>query len=201
MGEQTLRQGADGTRAKDQGADRHVIAKLREHVAEDAIITVDVGNHTYWFFKKFLCTGQRVYLSANIASMGFGLPAGLAAQLAYPKRQVVCLTGDGGFGMLMADFTTAVREELPITVLVMNDGKLKNIKKEQARDSYQEFGVSFPNPDFAAFAQSAGGDGYRVEAAEDLDSALADAFASGRPSVIDIVDDPERMIASVKKVD
>lgn len=178
----------------------YVIAKMREHVAKDAIITVDVGDHTYWFFKKFLCTGQRVYLSANIASMGFGLPAALAAQLAYPKKQVVCLTGDGGFGMLMADFTTAVREELPITVLVMNDGKLKNIKKEQARDGYEEFGVSFPNPDFAAFAKSAGGDGYSVTTAGELDAALAAALASSRPSVIDIADDPEKMIASVKNV-
>ncbi len=173
-----------------------VIATLQKHVAPDAIVTVDVGDHTYWFYKRFVCRGQRTYLSANIASMGFGLPAALAAQLAYPDRQVVCLTGDGGFGMLMADFTTAVREELPITVIVMNDERLKNIKKEQARDGYPEFGISFPNPDFAQFAESSGGLGLRVEDPELLDAAVAEALSSGRPALVDVVVDREKMAAS-----
>ena len=178
-----------------------VIQTIQRHVAADAIITVDVGDHTYWFYRDFLCAGQRTYLSANIASMGFGLPAALAAQLAYPGRQVVCLTGDGGFGMLMADFTTAVREKLPITVVVMNDGKLKNIKKEQARDGYPEFGIDFPNPDFASFAETCGGAGFRVEEPGALDDAIASAFASDRPAIVDVLVDPERMAASAKTLD
>lgn len=176
-----------------------VIATLRKHVARDAIVSVDVGDHTYWFYKRFVCRGQRTYLSANIASMGFGLPAALAAQLACPDRQVVCLTGDGGFGMLMADFTTAVREELPITVVVMNDERLKNIKKEQARDGYPEFGISFPNPNFAQFAESAGGLGIRVEDPRALDAAVAEALASERPAIVDVVVDREKMAASASR--
>jgi pyruvate oxidase len=178
-----------------------VIQTIQRHVAADAIITVDVGDHTYWFYRDFLCAGQRTFLSANIASMGFGLPAALAAQLAYPDRQVVCLTGDGGFGMLMADFTTAVREKLPITVIVMNDGKLKNIKKEQARDGYPEFGIDFPNPDFASFAATCGGAGFRVEGPGMLDDAISAALASGRPAIVDVLVDPERTAASAKTVD
>ncbi len=178
-----------------------VIQALQRNVASDAVITVDVGDHTYWFYRDFICEGQRPFLSANIASMGFGLPAALSAQLDYPDRQVVCLTGDGGFGMLMADFTTAVREELPINVIVMNDGRLKNIKKEQARDGFPEFGISFPNPDFASFAETCGGLGYRVESPGDLDVAMSEAFASGRPAIIDVVVDPELMAASAKTVD
>lgn len=178
-----------------------VIQALRRHVAKDAIITVDVGDHTYWFYKRFHCDGQRTLLSANIASMGFGLPAALSAQLAFPGRQVVCLTGDGGFGMLMADFTTAVREKLPITVVLFNDGKLKNIKKEQARDGYAEFGISFPNPDFARFAETAGGEGYRIEDPSELDDALAEALASKRPALVDVAVDEERMAASAKALD
>jgi pyruvate oxidase len=178
-----------------------VIQAMKRNVATDAIITVDVGDHTYWFYKKFVCEGQRTFLSANIASMGFGLPAALAAQMAHPDRQVVCLTGDGGFGMLMADFTTAVREELPINVIVMNDGCLKNIKKEMNRDGYPEFGISFPNPDFAEFARTAGGEGFRVEDPSELDAALAKALSSARPSLLDVVVDREKMAASAKSID
>ncbi len=178
-----------------------VIQAMKRNVATDAIITVDVGDHTYWFYKKFVCEGQRTFLSANIASMGFGLPAALAAQMAYPDRQVVCLAGDGGFGMLMADFTTAVREELPITIIVMNDERLKNIKKEMNRDGYPEFGISFPNPDFAEFARSAGGEGFRVEDPAELDAALAKALASKKPALLDVIVDREKMAASAKRID
>jgi pyruvate oxidase len=177
-----------------------VMQALQRNVASDAVITVDVGDHSYWFYRDFICSGQSTYLSANIASMGFGLPAALSAQLDYPDRQVVCLTGDGGFAMLMADFTTAVREKLPINIVVMNDGRLKNIKKEQAGEGYPEFGISFPNPDFAAFARSCGGLGYRVESPGDLDAAMSEAFASDRPTIIDVVVDPERVAASARTV-
>jgi pyruvate oxidase len=179
----------------------YVIHCLRKHADRDGIICVDVGDHTYWFYKKFMCEGQRTFLSANIASMGFGLPAALSAKLDYPDKQVVCLTGDGGFGMLMADFSTAVREGLGITVVLFNDGKLKNIKKEQERDGYPEFGVSFPNPDFAQFAASCGGAGYRVENPAELDRAMKKALASDRPAIVDVLVDPQRMAASAKRLD
>ncbi|MGB7054824.1 MAG: thiamine pyrophosphate-binding protein, partial [bacterium] len=81
----------------------YVIQALKRNVSDDAIICVDVGDHTYWFFKKFVCEGQRIFLSANIASMGFGLPAALSAKLDYPDKQVICVCGDGGFAMLAAD--------------------------------------------------------------------------------------------------
>ena len=178
-----------------------VIKAIKRHVNPDAIICVDVGDHTYWFYKRFICEGQRTFLSANMASMGFALPAALSAKLDYPDKQVVCVTGDGGFGMLMADFTTAVRENLGFTVIVFNDGKLKNIKKEEARDGYPEFGVSFPNPNFAEFARTAGGEGYRVEDPKDLDDAVKKAFASDKPALIDVLVDPEKMIAATKRVE
>jgi pyruvate oxidase len=178
-----------------------VVQSIQRHVAGDAIITVDVGDHTYWFYRDFVCDGHRTFLSANIASMGFGFPAALAAQLAYPDRQVVCLTGDGGFGMLMADFTTAVREKLPVTVIVMNDGRLKNIVKEQERDGYTVFGTEFPNPNFASFAETSGGLGLRVEDPGELDEAVSDALASDRPAIVDVVVDRERMAASAKTID
>jgi pyruvate oxidase len=179
----------------------YVIQALKRHVDNDAIICVDVGDHTYWFYKKFRCEGQRIFLSANMASMGFALPASLSAKLDYPDKQVVCITGDGGFGMLMADFTTAVREELAINVIIFNDGKLKNIKKEQNRDNYPEYGVAFPNPNFAEFAKTAGGEGFRIKDPNELDDVMKKAFESDKPTIIDILVDPKKYAAATKKVD
>jgi pyruvate oxidase len=175
-----------------------VIQAIKRIISKNAIICVDVGDHTYWFYKKFICEGQKPYLSANMASMGFGLPAALSAKLDYPDRQVVCVTGDGGFGMLLADFTTAVREKLDITIIVFNDGRLKNIKKEQIRSNYPEFGVTFPNPNFAIFADSAGGKGFRITDPKELDNALKEAFQSKLPCIIEILVDPDKMAAGTK---
>lgn len=190
--------------AKDTSRPIHpgfLIQSMQRTVAKDAVICVDVGDHTYWFYQKFMCEGQRTYLSANIASMGFGLPAALSVQLAYPDKQVICLTGDGGFAMLASDFTTAVREELGITVIVCNDGRLKNIKKEQKRDGYPMFGVSFPNPSFAKFAETCGGEGYRVEEPGELDAVLQKAFTSKKSSLVEVMVDPEKLAPSGKKID
>ncbi len=171
----------------------YVIQAIKRHASRDALITVDSGDHTYWFYKRYVCDGERTLMSANMASIGFAFPASLAAQLAYPDRQVICVNGDGGFGQLMADFTTAVREELPVKVVLFNDGKIKNIAKEQAMYGYPVFGISFPNPDFAEFARSCGGEGYRCETPEQLDEALGKAFASDKPALIDVLVDPEKM--------
>ncbi|MAG20346.1 pyruvate dehydrogenase [archaeon] len=177
-----------------------VIQALKNNINKNAIICVDVGDHTFWFYKKFICEGQKTFMSANMASMAFSLPASLSAQLDFPNKQVICITGDGGFGMLMADFTTAVREKLPIKVILFNDEKLKNIKKEQIRDGYPEFGVSFPNPNFAEFAKSCGGDGYRVINPKNLNNILKKAFQSKKPTIVEIMIDPNKMIRGVKKV-
>ena len=178
----------------------YVIQALQKTISKDAIITVDVGDHTYWFYKKFICDGQKTYMCANMASMGFAFPAAMSAKIDFPNKQVVCITGDGGFGMLMSDFTTAVREKLGITIVVFNDGKLKNIKKEQERDHYPEYGVSFPNPNFAEYAKSCGGEGYRVEKSEELIPALKKALASKKPCIVDVVVDSQKYAHGVVKV-
>jgi len=170
-----------------------VVQSVKLHADRDAYICVDVGDHTYWFYRKYQCTGEKTLMSSNMASMGFAFPASLAAQLEYPGRQVICITGDGGFAMVMADFTTAVQNDLPVKVIVFNDGKLKNIKKEQDMHGYPEYGTRFMNPDFAAFAVSCGGEGYRVENPEELDEALEKAFNSDKPAVVDVLVDPDRM--------
>jgi pyruvate oxidase len=173
-----------------------VVSWLNELIPKDAAITVDVGDHTYWFYKMFVTDGQRTFLSANMASMAFALPAALAASLHRRERPVFCIAGDGGFGMLMADFTTAVREELPIKVVLFHDGRLKNIVKEQAIAAFPPYGVEFPNPDFAAFAASAGGLGIRVEEPEAFVPAVKKALEEkGRPSLVEVMVDPTAMAA------
>lgn len=179
----------------------YVIQAIKRNAKKDAIITVDSGDHTYWFYKKYVCDGERTLMSANMASMGFAFPASMAAQLAYPDKQVICVNGDGGFGQLMADFTTAVREELPVKIVVFNDGKIKNIAKEQALYGYPVFGISFPNPDFAAFASSCGGMGYRCETPVELDEAFEEGFNSDRPCLFDVMVDPEKMAPIVKSAE
>jgi thiamine pyrophosphate-dependent acetolactate synthase large subunit-like protein/rubredoxin len=192
---------ADAADASSPLSPGYVVQALKRNCDRDAIICVDVGDHTYWFYKKFLCEGQRTFLSANMASMGFALPAALSAKLDFPQKQVVCVAGDGGFGMLMADFTTAVRERLAVKVVVFDDGRLKNISKEQMRDGYPEFGISFPNPDFAAFAASCGGEGFRVADPAKLDPALKAAFRSDKPCIVDVLVDPYKMAPSTKRVE
>ncbi|MFX0097132.1 MAG: thiamine pyrophosphate-binding protein [Candidatus Hodarchaeota archaeon] len=177
-----------------------VIQAIKKHAQKNAIICVDVGDHTYWFYKKYICDGERTFMSSNMASMAFSLPASLAAQINLPDRQVICVTSDGGFGMLMADFTTAVYNGLPIKIVLFNDNKLKNIKKEQAQYGYREFGTQFVNPNFAEYAESCGGEGYRVKRPEELDKALEQAFKSDKPSLVDVLVDPEKMAPGIKKV-
>ncbi|MCP8304718.1 MAG: rubredoxin [archaeon] len=178
-----------------------VIQAIKRHSEKNVIICVDVGDHTYWFYKKYICEGEKTLLSSNLASMAFALPASLSAQIDFPNRQVICVTGDGGFGMLMADFTTAVYNRLPIKVVLFNDRRLKNIKKEQTMYGYKEFGTEFVNPNFADFAKSCSGEGYRVERPEELDRALEQAFKSDKPAIVDVVVDPEKMAPMIRRAE
>jgi len=176
-----------------------VIQALKKYAPGNAIICSDVGDHTYWFYKRFVCEGQTTLLCANMAGLGFGIPAGIACQLAEPERPVFVLTGDGGFGMAGMEFSTAVHNQLPITVIVFNDGKLKNIKKEQEEYGYPEYRVEFPNPDFAQMASSVGGLGIRVEEPEDLDEAFREAVSSSLTSLIDVLVDPDKYIEAIHR--
>jgi len=176
-----------------------VIQALKRQAAQDALICSDVGDHTYWFYKRFVCEGQQTLLCANMAGMGFSVPAAVACQFAQPKRQVIAITGDGGFGMAGMEFTTAVHNKLPIAVIVFNDGKLKNIKKEQEEYGYPEYRVSFPNPNFADMATSAGGMGIRVSNPEKLDEAIKKALDSPLPSLVEVMVDPNIYIKAVHR--
>jgi len=169
-----------------------IMATLQSVIDRDAIITNDVGDNTLWFARNFVATDQRILISGYVASMGFGLPAALAAQLAYPDKQVVCTTGDGGFTMVMGDFVTAVVNELPLTVVVLSNAKLAMIEHEQDEAGVPHFATDLHRIDFARYADSCGGAGFTVERPEDLNEALKSALSSQQPSLVDIVTDPRR---------
>jgi pyruvate oxidase len=176
-----------------------VIQALKRQVSSDAIICSDVGDHTYWFYKRFVCDGQRTLLCANMAGMGFGIPAAVACQFADPGCQVVALTGDGGFGMAGMEITTALHNKLPITVVVFNDGRLKNIGKEQDEFGFERYRIEFPNPSFADMATAAGGLGIRVTDPEALDNAIRNALDSPLPALVEVIVDPELYIKAVRR--
>ena len=176
-----------------------VIQALKKNAAQNAIICSDVGDHTYWFYKRFVCEKHQTFLCANMAGMGFGVPAAIACQFAQPNRQVIAITGDGGFGMAGMEFMTAVYNQLPITVIVFNDGKLKNIKKEQEGYGYPEYRVSFTNPNMAEMASSSGGWGVRVSDPKELDSAINKAINSAKPAIVEVMVDPDIYIKAVHR--
>lgn len=169
-----------------------VARKVGDLAADDAIFVCDTGAVTVWGARNLRLRGrQRFTLSSSLASMAFALPGAIGAQLAYPERQVIALAGDGGFGMLLGDFLTAVKYELPITIVVFNNRKLGLIQMEQEVMGFPEYQTGLQDLDFGAFARLAGGDGIRVTHPTDLDDALRTAFASERPFVVDVEINPE----------
>jgi thiamine pyrophosphate-dependent acetolactate synthase large subunit-like protein len=169
-----------------------VIRIARERLPDDGMLTVDAGQH-----KVLTCDlweTRRVrgfHTSSGLGSMAVSLPAALGAKLVEPQTPVVCLTGDGGFLMRAGDLETAVREDLPIVVVVFNDRKLNMIKLQQDRRGFQRLGTSFAESDFAQVARGFGFEAARVDNEAALDAALQQALASGRPWLIDALVNPD----------
>lgn len=164
-----------------------VIYEVEKVMDEDAIISCDVGNVTVWMARYLPLTHQQMIISGRMATMGSGLPGAIAAQMAYPNRQVISLCGDGGFAMVMQDFVTAVKYKLPIIVIVFNNSKIGMIQFEQEAMGHQHFATELGDMDFARFAESCGGEGYRVDNKEDLEDAMQKACMSSKPVIVDVV--------------
>lgn len=168
---------------------RKIVQHLTGLVDDDAVVAVGIGDVTYWYMQFFPATRQRTLISAHLASMGFALPAAMAAKLEYPERQVICIAGDGGFAMNMADFTTAVLYKLPVKVILFNNGCYGRVIGEQREAGVCEFAIELVNPDFAAFARSCGGGGIRVEHEDELGDALQYALKSDCPFLVEVMTD------------
>lgn len=170
----------------------YIMKVLSETIPDDAIISIDVGDNGWWFGRNFIIKKQRFVMSGYLATMGFGLPGAIASKLAYPDKTVVCITGDGGFGMSMMDFITAVKYNLPIIVVVLNNKKLAMIGMEQKMENYPEYGIDLLNPDFAAYAKACGGVGIKVSKPEELEKGVKEAIKSNKPAIVDIDTDYRR---------
>ncbi|MEC3882188.1 pyruvate oxidase [Halobacillus sp. HZG1] len=164
-----------------------VMYELEKHMEPGAIISGDVGNVTVWLSRFLHLVNQKFVLSGWLATMGSGLPGAIAAKKAYPDKQVIGVSGDGGFSMVMHDFVTAVKYELPIKMIVLNNSKIGMIKYEQEQMGHLNYATNLGEVDFAKFAEACGGEGYRVESYEELSTKMKQAFVSEKPVLIDVV--------------
>ena len=170
---------------------------LGELCPEDAIIAVDVGNNTYSFGRYFESKGQRVLMSGYLGSIGFAFPAALGAWSAtqdfeeYKGRKVISISGDGGFGQYPMDFTTAVKYGMDITHILLHNGELGKISKEQRTGEWPVWETSLHNPSFASFARLCGGHGTRVTEADQLEAEIQNALDYDGPALVEIMADAE----------
>ena len=176
------------TPLKPQVVARHLNGLL----TDDAIITTDSGTITTWVARYInVKRGQQFSCSGNLATMAPGLPYAIAAQVAYPDRQCVAFVGDGGFTMLMGEFATAVKHGLPITVVIIKNNTLGQIKWEQMVFlGNPEYGCELHPIDFVKFAEACGGMGFRCEKPDEVRAALEAALAAKRPALVEAVVDP-----------
>jgi pyruvate dehydrogenase (quinone) len=171
-----------------------VAAAIEKHAAPDTIFTTDTGMSTVWLARFVRMTGRRRLIgSFNLGSMANAMPHALGAALLDRERQVVAFCGDGGLSMLLGDLITAVSHELPVKLVVFNNGRLGMVKLEMEQVGLPEYGTVLHNPDFAAVASAIGLHAIRVSDPNDVDSAVQAAFNHPGPVLLDIVTNPDEI--------
>ena len=179
---------AVGTPGKGLIHPQQVAKALSDLAAEDAVFTCDVGLPTVWAARYLAMNGKRRLMGSFWhGSMANAMAQAIGAQAAFPKRQVISLSGDGGFAMLMGDFLSLAQLGLPVKVVVFNNGTLGFIELEQKATGFLDFGTDFKNPNFAAMAEATGIRGIRIEDAADVAHGIADALAHDGPALVDVV--------------
>ncbi len=188
----TARKGLDDLATGEPGRrpihPQYVAKLVSDLAAEDAVFTFDVGTPSIWAARYLRMNGRRRLLGSLVhGSMANALPMALGVQAAEPGRQVVSLSGDGGFTMLMGDFISLVQLGLPVKVVIFNNGSLGFVEMEMKSTGFLEVGVDLKNPDFAAMARAMGVHAARIEDPADLAPALTAAFAHPGPALLDVV--------------
>lgn len=175
-------------------------AAVDRHAAADAIFTTDTGTATTWLARYVTMGGRRELLgSFNLGSMANAMPQALGAQALDRERQVVAFCGDGGLTMLLGDLITAVTHELPVKLVVFDNGRLGMVKLEMEQVGLPEFGTVLHNPDLAAVATSIGLHGIRVTDPHDVDAAVAEALAHPGPVLLDVLTNPDEIAVPPKQ--
>ncbi|MGK5740359.1 thiamine pyrophosphate-dependent enzyme [Micromonospora sp. URMC 103] len=175
-------------------APQYLMACVDDAAADDAILTCDSGTIATWSARHWTIRGDReYYLSGNLATMAPGLPYAIAIQHAYPGRQVIAFIGDGGFAMLMAEFLTAVRHQLPVKVIINNNNSYGQILWEQIILGYPEYAVRHrpPEADFAAWARGCGAFGVKISDPRELRAGVREALAHPGPALVDCDVNPD----------
>jgi acetolactate synthase I/II/III large subunit len=169
-----------------------IMVWLRGRLPADSIITNGAGNFSTWMHRFYRFTKFATLLGPTSGSMGYGLPAAVGAKRLHPERTVVCVAGDGDFLMNGQEFATAVQYDLPIIVLIMDNGMYGTIRAHQEREFPGRISATYlRNPDFAAYAKAFGGFGVTVEKTEQFADAFNAAKASGKPAIIHLKVDPQ----------
>ena len=179
---------AKGTPGKRLLHPQQIAKAISDQAAADAIFTCDVGLPTVWAARYLAMNGRRRLLGSFWhGSMANAMAQAIGAQAAFPGRQVVSLSGDGGFTMLMGDFITLTQYKLPVKVVVFNNGTLGFVEVEQKSTGFLDFGVDLQNPNFAAMAEAVGIRGIRIEDAGQVEDGIAAALAHDGPVLVDAV--------------
>jgi pyruvate dehydrogenase (quinone) len=169
----------------------HVAATLDELAGPDAVFTVDTGMCCVWAARYLrAAVGRRIVGSFNHGSMANALPQAIGAQTAYPKRQVISLSGDGGLAMLMGELLTVAQYQLPVKIVLFDNHRLGMVQLEQEAAGLPHYGVELKNPNFAALAEAIGLKGLRVEDPAAVRPALKEALESRGPVLVDVVTEP-----------
>lgn len=172
-----------------------VILALNKLVDDDAIFVTEVGEVTVWVARHLRMRGkQRLIGSFNHGSLGVGLPAAIGAKALHPKRQVIALCGDGAFGMLLADFVTASRYNLPLVAIVFSNNKFGFVELEMEAAGMPRFATDLVNPDFAKIAQACGGIGVRIDDPATLEDNIKMALSAHKPVLLDVAVNPNELI-------
>jgi acetolactate synthase-1/2/3 large subunit len=159
---------------------QRIVHDVRQVMPEDGIVCLDNGMYKIWFARNYRTRVANTLLLDNaLATMGAGLPSAIMAAMLNPARRVLAVCGDGGFMMNSQELETAVRLKLNLVVLILQDNAYGMIRWKQAADGFEDFGMTFGNPDFVAYAKAYGVDGRRVESADGLAPALQAAFTGG----------------------
>jgi pyruvate dehydrogenase (quinone) len=178
---------------------QYVARMIDELANEDAVFTCDVGTQTAWAARYLHMNGKRRLIgSFNHGSMANGLLQAIGAQAAFPKRQVISMSGDGGFAMMMGDFLTLGQLGLPVKVVVLNNGTLGFVELEMKAGGFLDTGCDLKNPNFATMAEAVGVKGIRVEKPAELEGALAAAFRHNGPALVDVVSARQELIMPPK---
>jgi acetolactate synthase-1/2/3 large subunit len=169
-----------------------IMVWLRNELPDDAFITNGAGNFAAWIHRFYRFRRFGTHVAPTSGSMGYGLPAAVAMKRMFPQRLAVCIAGDGDFLMTGQEFATAVQYDLPVIVVIADNGMYGTIRMHQERDyPGRTVATALKNPDFTAYARSFGGFGVLVEKTADFAAAYKAAVASGKPSIIHLKIDPE----------